>query len=295
VRSALPFHFLRSGSGEQPLDVAAPTAAANGDDGGGDDGELLLEWTPTARFPLAGRLVRGDPGFRLWVDTWGSFLVDPETPRVTLPDQPNVVRREERLWSIPAMLCFLARGDSSLHAAAVEIDGQAVVLAAPGTFGKTTLAAAFHSAGYRLLSEDTTCVRAGEPPLVLPGPAMLRLRQDVAAQLDVPNASPVGTHEDDRVHLAIDADARGNGDPVPLRAIVLLRGTADECRIEPADPAQSVRDLWSLGFRLPTDSDRRRCFDAAAGLARTVAIYNFRRPMTIDDLPRTVEFLAAHV
>lgn len=294
VRSALPFHYLRSGRGEQPLDVAAPTAAANGD-AGGDDGELLLEWTPSPRFPLAGRLVRGAPGFRLWVDTWGSFLIDPETPRVTLPDQPNVVRREERLWSIPAMLCFLARGDSSLHAAAVEIDGQAVVLAAPGTFGKTTLAAAFHCAGHRLLSEDTTCVRAGEPPLVLPGPAMLRLRKDVAAQLDVPNATPVGTHEDDRVHLAIDAAARGGGDPVPLRAIVLLRGAADEFRIEPADPAPSVRDLWMLSFRLPTDADRKRCFEAAAGLARSVPIWDFRRPMTIRDLPATVEFLANHV
>ena len=57
------------------------------------------------------------------------------------------------------MLCFRARGDTALHAAAVEVDGQAVVLGAPGTFGKTTLAAAFHAAGHRLLSEDTTCIR----------------------------------------------------------------------------------------------------------------------------------------
>ena len=153
---------------------------------------------------------------------------------MTLPDTENVVRREERLWSIPAMLCFLARGDAALHAAAVEVDGQAVVLAAPGSFGKTTLAAAFHAAGHRLLSEDTTCIRGAEAPLVVPGPAMLRLRHDVAEQLEIPNATPVGTVEDDRVHLALDPAVRGDCSPVPLRAIVLLRHADEGFRIEPA-------------------------------------------------------------
>lgn len=288
VRSSLPFHYLRAGTG-QPLDVSAASAPPDG-----DAGELLFEWTPSSRFPLAGRLIRADPGFRLWVDTWGWFLVDPDAPRVTVPDTLNVIRREERLWSIPAMLCFLARGDTALHAAAVEIDGQAVVLGAPGTFGKTTLAAAFHSAGYRLLSEDTTCVRVSEPPVVVPGPAMLRLRHDVAAQLEVANATPVGDFEDDRVHLALDAAVRGDSSPLTLRAIVLLRQADDRFRIEPASPPQAVRDLWALSFRLPTDHDRARCFAAVADLARTVPVWNLYRPLTMRDLPATVDFVARH-
>ncbi|MDP8908470.1 MAG: hypothetical protein M3N47_04975 [Chloroflexota bacterium] len=288
VRSSLPFHYLRTGAG-QPLEVSAPAVAPQG-----DAGELLFEWAPSSRFPLAGRLIRADPGFRLWVDTWGWFLVDPGAPRVTLPETLNIVRREERLWSIPAILCFLARGDAALHAAAVEVDGKAVVLAAPGSFGKTTLAAAFHSAGYRLLSEDTTCIRTQDPPLVVPGPAMLRLRHDVAAQLEVPNATPVGNIEDDRVHLALDAAVRGDGSPVALGAVVLLRQAHHGLRIERVASAQAVRDLWSLSFRLPTDDDRARCFAAVADLARAIPVWNLYRPLTMRDLPATVDFVARH-
>lgn len=288
VRSSLPFEYLRVGAGT-PLDVSASSAVPDG-----DGGEVLLQWAPSSRFPLAGRLIRAAPGFRLWVDTWGWFLVDPDAPRVTLPDTPNVIRREERLWSIPAMLCFLARGDTALHAAAVEVDGQAVVLAAPGTCGKTTLAAAFHSAGYRLLSEDTTCVRAHDRPLVVPGPAMLRLRHDVADQLEVPNATPVGNVEDDRVHLALDPATRGDGSPLALRAIVLLRQADDGLRMQRVPAPHALRDLWALSFRLPTDRDRARCFAAVADLARAVPLWNLYRPLTIRDLPATVEFVARH-
>lgn len=289
VRSPLEFHYLRGGDGGREIDISAPSSV-----GDGDHGELLLEWTPSSRFPLAGRLVRADPGFRLWVETWGWFLIDPEAPRVTLPETLNVVRREERLWSIPAMLCFLARGDTALHAAAVEVDGQAVVLGAPGTFGKTTLAAAFHAAGHRLLSEDTTCVRTSEAPLVVPGPAMLRLRHDVAQQLEIPNATPVETVADDRVHLALDPAVRGDCRPLPLRAIVLLRRADRDLRIEPVPQGQVVRDLWALSFRLPTDADRARCFAAVADLARSVPVWNLHRPLTMRDLPATVDFVVSH-
>lgn len=292
VRSSLPFHYLRAnGDGQDvPLDVAAPSVV---DDA--DSGELMLRWEPTERFPLAGRLLRADPGWRLWVDTWGWFLIDPAAPRVTLPGSENVVRREERLWGIPTILCFLARGDTSLHAAAVEVDGQAIVLAAPGTFGKTTLAAAFHAAGHRLLSEDTTCVRTSEgPPRIVPGPAMLRLRHDIAERLEVPRATRVDTVEDDRVHLAIDPSARGDCAPVPLRAIVLLRTSEDGLRIEPVPAAEAVRDLWALSFRVPTDEGRARCFTAVADLARAVPVWNLHRPLTLADLPATVEYVAEH-
>jgi hypothetical protein len=288
VRSSLPFHYLRAGPGDE-LHVAARSEVHDA-----GNGEVLLEWAPSSRFPLAGRLVRATPGFRLWVDTWGWFLIDPEAPYVTLPDTHNVVRREERLWSIPAMLCFIARGDAAFHAAAVEVDGQAVMIGAPATFGKTTLAAAFHAAGHRLLSEDTTCVRASPTPAVVPGPAMLRVRHDVAAHLEVPNATPLRTVEDDRIHFALDPTLRGDCTPVPVRAVVLLRHAGDRLRMEPVPPPLAVRDLWALCFRLPTDADRTRCFAAVAQLARSVPVWNLHRPLTIDDLPATVDFVIEH-
>jgi hypothetical protein len=285
VRSGLPFHYLRSGGGQE-LHVSAASHVPDG-----DAGELLFDWQPTRRFPLAGRLFRTEPGYRLWVDTWGWFEIDPQASHVTLPESDNVIRREERLWSIPAMLCFLARGETPLHAAAVEVDGRAVILCAPGTFGKTTLAAAFHAAGHRLLSEDTTCIRGST---VVPGPAMLRLRHDVAEQLDVPHAAPVGTTGDDRVHLALDQHVRGDCSPVPIRAVVLLHSCDHGIRLERAPAPQAVRDLWALSFRLPTEADRARCFVALADLARSLPVWNLHRPLTIRDLPATVDCVAEH-
>lgn len=286
VRSSLPFHYLRSGDGP-PLGVSAPSAAR------ADAGEVIFEWTPSAKFPLTGRLHLHDGTYRLWIETWGWFVIDPRVPEVTLPETDNLVRREERLWSIPAMLCFLARGDTALHSAAVEVDGEAIVLAAPGTFGKTTLAAAFHAAGHRLLSEDNTCVRTTDPPHVIPGPAVLRLRPDVAGALEVPDTTRVA-HSEDRVHLAIDPARRGDCSPVPLRSIVLLRGAADEFRLERADARDAVRDLFALAFRFPDEADRRRCFGAVADLARAVPVWNLRRPLTYEALPATVAQILAH-
>jgi len=40
--------------------------------------------------------------------------------------------------------------------------------------------------------------------------------------------------------------------PVPLRAVLLLRHADEGIRIEPAPPAQAVRDLSALSFRVPT-------------------------------------------
>src|SRR5215211_1150628 len=183
VRSSLPFRFLRGGRGE-PIDIS-PSSSRRGELE--SEGELLVKWSPTAERPFEVRLFRTEYGYGVWIPDSGWYEVNVEAGSVTVPADADEVRREERLWSIPATLFLLARGDLPLHAATVEVNGRAIVLAAPGTFGKTTLAAAFLSAGYRLLSEDLTCIRVDGGPCVVPGPAMLRVRRDVAARLEIAN------------------------------------------------------------------------------------------------------------
>ena len=123
---------------------------------------------------------------------------------------------------------------------------------------------------------------------------MLRLRHDVAERLEIPNATPVGIVDDDRVHLALDPAGRGDCRPLPLRAIMLLRQSEEGLGIEPAPSAQAVRDLWALSFRLPTDIDRARCFTALADLVRSIPVWNLHRPLRMRDLAATVDFIAAH-
>lgn len=288
VRSSLPFHFLRGGDGE-PMDVSVQSRAENA-----ADGQLIVRWSPTVERPFEVRLYRSEHGFGVWIPDSGWYEVDIDARSVTIPDDADAVRREERLWGVPATLLLLARADLSLHAAAVEVDGQAIVLAAPGTFGKTTLAAAFVSAGYRLLSEDVTCVRTLDGPHVVPGPAMLRVRRDVAERIAIENVHRL-TESEHRVHFAVDEQLRGDCSPLPLRAVVLLRLSDDGHRVETADAAAAVRDLWCLAATLPTDRDRTHSFAASAELVRSVPVWNFFRPLRYEELPNTIEFLVDHV
>ena len=135
---------------------------------------------------------------------------------------------------VPAILCFLARGDLQLHSAAVEIDGRAVVIAAPQIHGKTTFAAMCHNAGFRILSEDATCIRDLNSPHVIPGPAVLRLRRATAERIEITGAREV-TERDHRL-ISIDPERRGDCSPVPLRAILMLRESEAGFRLERPNP-----------------------------------------------------------
>lgn len=276
--SELPFAYLRDGPGD-PLEVREH--AGNGGDPGGS---LVAEWTPVPGRRSWARLYGDGPRFRLWVENGGTFEIDPRAPSVAVPaGLETPVRREERLWGIPALLCFLERGDLPLHAAAVEVDGDAVLLAAPGYAGKTTLAAAFEAAGHRVLSEDVSCVRLSPAPAVVPGPAMLRVRRDMAGRVPLPGARELAVG-DDRVHFALDPSRRGDCSPLPLRALVFLRRGEGPMRLTPVTAAEALPDLWALAFRLPTGEDRERCFGSIAALADGIRVWNLERELTLDGL-----------
>jgi hypothetical protein len=284
VRSELELAYLREGSGE-PLEVSAPAP-----DGERPGDRLLVEWQPTADLPLEAKLFADGRAYRLWIGDGGWFSIDPGRRRIEVPAGGGL-RTEERLWGIPALLCFGARGDLPLHAAAVEADGGALLLAAPRTYGKTTAAAAFHRAGHRVLSEDTSCVALGPEPAVVPGPAMLRVRHDVARALELPRTRRVG-ESDDRVHFALDEP--GDCTPVPLRAVVFLE-QADEPEVVPVEQPEAIRDLWALSFRLPTEEDVSRSFAGVADLASAVPAFRFRRPLSLDALGDHVDLVLSRV
>ena len=282
-RSTISLRYLRSGSGH-PLDVRVLTQPEPV-----DPGPLVREWRPPAN-PLPARLHRDDSRFHLWVEGGGWYGVDPERPAIAVPAGVDELRREERLWSIPALLCFVRRGDLPLHGAAVEVDGGALLLCGPSRAGKTTLATAFVGAGHRLLTEDLGCCRLSPAPAVLPGPAMLRVRTDVYERL-APSGTTVLGRDDDRVHLALEGELRGDGSPVPLRAIALLR-TGDRIHSRRVAPHDALRDLWALSLKLPDDDDLARCFHGLVELTERVPVWNFHRPLSYAGLPAAVEELA---
>lgn len=269
--------------------IGAPLRVEVGDVPVPDD-TPLFEWSEHG-LPFA-RLWPGHAPV-LWLDGIGAFLVEPSVPAITVPPSSEVLRREASLWSFPALLCLLARGDLGIHAAAIEIDGRAVVLAAPGMHGKTTLAGAFVRAGHRLLSEDLTCidVRSGEPT-VLPGPALLKMRGDTVERLGFPPASVLAQIGRRTYVTQLE---RGTAAPVPLAGVVLLRehdGSAP--RMSRVEAQRTLPELWTLSFKLPEDADRARCFRQIASVAAAVPVWDLHRPLSYDLLPDVIDLIRRH-
>ena len=280
VRSPFPLMAMRSGEGS-PLELIEE------DDPPKNVGEPLLRWFEGDRSLV--RLYEKPSEYLMWVEGDDWFRIDPDAPSITCFGNVGGPRREARIFGLPAALCFMARGYVAIHAAAVEVDGSALLLAAPGRFGKTTLAAAFAGQGYRLLAEDTTCYRPTADPYVHPGLAMLRIRPDVHPHLSLPG-STVAAVEPERVFVVLDEKGRGDSGPVPLRGLVFLRvWDQDGIMLERVAPDRVIPDLWTLTFNLPNDKSRTQCFQAVVDLATAVPIWNLHRRLSFEQLPSVIE------
>jgi hypothetical protein len=279
IRSDLPFRMLRDGGGP-PLTVERYT-------GPEPRGEEVVTWQPRDGHPFYGRLLRVEGGFAFWANDVGWFLIDPTTPKISVEcpeaesDEAAVIR-ELRLFGVPASICSMVRGTVAIHASAVEIDGKAVLFAGPSMYGKTTLAAALSARGHRLLSEDTARCEADPEPMIHPGPAVVRLRPDVAHHLRVPDTTELRM-PDGRVSLVYDVNRRGGGAPVRIGSIVILR-QGPGVELVPIDPHDAARDLFAVTFRLPSAEQRAAAFTRIVDLVGRVPVLDLRRPLGLDSI-----------
>jgi len=286
VHSPEPLRYLRERTGR-----AAPRLRVVArDDDARPTGEPLRRWLPRPGNPFRADLFAEGNAYRLRIEGLGWYRIEPEGREVWVPPTADPLRREERLYGIPLAVILARSGALPIHAATVQVGDGAVALAAPGKHGKTTLAAALAAAGHRLLAEDVSCCTLEDGPAVLPGPALLRIRPDTFERLSVPGAE-VTTSDDERVHLAMRGEARGDSSPVPLRAILFLHPTDGPMRLVGKEPHAAVQDLWVLATKLPTDEDRTRCFEAIARLAGQVPAFDLARPNRWDLLPRLVDLV----
>lgn len=250
-------------------------------------GEVVAIWEPRQGNPFHGRLLKDGDRYAFWASDAGWYVIDASVPSISVTKGVDPLRRELRLFGVPAAVCAFEHGDTSIHASAVEIFGQGVLLAGPSRYGKTTLAAAFAKAGHRLLSEDTTRCTTAEKPSIFPGPAALRLRVDVAQSLRMPGATAAAP-EGDRVRLIFDESLRGYGGAVPLRAMFFLSQSSGPARLELVPAAEAVRDIFALTFSLPSDASRAASFTRITDLAARVQTLRLHRPMTIESLNEVV-------
>jgi hypothetical protein len=286
--AAEPIWLLRSGTGTPLHVVHEPTSQSV-------DGSPVAEWIPNDRNPIEAKLYQPSPStFALSITGGGWYHIDPEGMRISSGERPGNLAGSIRLLGLPLLLCCLARGDSTLHAAAVQVGDYAILFAAPGQHGKTSLSASFVAQGHRLLSEDLSCLRVSSSGVgLIPGPTGLRIRGDMTDLLPLPGYEEVGKYDDRLVLRPIN----GTGDCAPVRvgAIVFLSDFGDRSELTPVDPGDAVRDLWFLSFHLPNDADRARKFQALVDVSSTVPVWSFIRPRDRTKLKENVDFIIEQI
>jgi hypothetical protein len=282
IDSESPMLFGRSGSGH-PLHIEMSTGQAPT-----ELGRQLVEWPRIPGKRAKTTIYLDGHSYGVTIGDYQQFIVDPQHGSIRVWGDTEPPMREALLWSTPTALCAIHRGDIALHAASVDLGGRAVLLAAPTTAGKTTLAAAFHAAGFRTLSDDLSCCRTEGGDWVYPGPAVLRMRPDMASTLGLPDTH-VPYQSDVKIYNAIDPHRRGTGDKVPLCGILFLRRGVGPPRFEARRPPDTLRDLWGQSFFLPGDEDHVRGFGGLADVVGRIPAWDLFRELTVDALTDTIE------
>jgi hypothetical protein len=281
----LPIVGLRAGSA--PLVTVEPGTV------GGVEGRKVGEWDEIPGKRAHVTVIETEPGrYTVTVGSMGRFLVDTTARHIDAEfrgDLPSIIRTTV-LMSTPAALLISHAGKTALHAGAVEVGGRALLLSAEGSGGKTTLTAAFHIAGHRILSEDLSAV---DPTgFVDPAPALLRLRPEAAARIgaDLTGATQLWEGSDRRLY-EITQERRGDGQPVQLAAVVLLGWSDEGTSIEPVPPARAIQELWRKAFYLSRETGASTCFEQLATLVETTPVYKLLRPRDFGLLDATVSRL----
>lgn len=234
-----------------------------------------------------------------------SGLADFEVARdgksiVGIPTPGNTSETIEHLCLNQVLpLALNQQGMLVFHGSAVLTGGGVVAFLAPTGHGKSTLAAAFATSGYRFLTDDSLVLEPeGGTYLAHPSHPSIRLWQDSHEKLlpaNAPAALPVSYTPKSRL-LAGDALAFCDV-PRPLAAAYLLGpGEALKTTIRRLPASESLIGWAKHSFLLDIEDKVLIAthFDRLAHLANSVPCFHLDYPRNFDDLPGVLSTVVAH-
>lgn len=250
--------------------------------------------TPLVQVDAAGRA-------RFGIEGVADFLVE-DGRRITIAPVAPTDSPDIRLFLLGSGLGYLChqRGVLPLHAATVEVDGEAISFAGYSGAGKSTLADAFARRGYRILSDDVSPVDTARG-VILPSLRRIRLWAD---SLDNAGWDAAGMERcreglekfSRSLHGVPPAEAR------PPRALFHLRQQSDKLgstrfsrlRGRPAveEFRRQVYRWRSLVGLVGAPAAMRRTAEAAAVFPLHFTV---ERPMSFDRLDVTIDEILATV
>jgi len=275
-----------------------------------DDGLASVEFV-TGRAPvfadaLKGASFRSRPGawyryafledgssYVRW-DHVGEFLVSADGRRIVCRREEKISPESFQVYLLGQALSFalVKQHLEPLHATTVVVDGEAVAFLGSNAFGKSSLAASFLAAGFRLLTDDLLILRdSPRGVLAYPGPPRIKLFSKVASRvLGPPADGPAMNAETDKRVLRLGVHQRCS-EPVVLKTIYAVAAPRDACRtpdvrIETLTPREAFLALLKGTFNRRVVSVERleRQFDVMARLADRLIVRTLAYPRAIDRL-----------
>lgn len=205
----------------------------------------------------------------------------------------------DRLIALPLLGTVVAallvrRGLSVLHASAVSVEGQAVIVLGHKGAGKSTTATTLVTSGCQLVSDDVVALqRENNGFLILPAYGLVKLWKDSARQLD-----PSGGRRLWQLHEAVDKAHFQLGDnlaaaPLPVARLYLLeRGSEPGVAKMPASQALPAALEHAYMARFGVDGFAGTLPQHFAMLGELAGAGLIRRLTVPDDLTRLDEIPA---
>ncbi len=252
------------------------------------DGSLWLTCTKTHE------------GYRFHFPELADFMIDRQGRHVTFVAQPKTSPETIRYLFLDQIIPPLLnlRGRDALHASAVRTTSGACAFIGPSGRGKSTLAAAFHVAGYPVLCDDCLLLK-DDPDRVLVEPAYpgLRLWDDgLEVVLGAARSTlPVCHYNSKR---RVSTPESGDCASLPLRAVYALVGYEDgdpltAPLIEPLSIREAFMKLVECAFRFDL-ADRAmilRQMRMLERVAKEVPVRRLRLPEDLGVLPAARELI----
>lgn len=193
------------------------------------------------------------------------------------------------------ILCILLRqrGLLVLHASAVNIKDKGVAFIGGPGWGKSTLATAFHSHGYNVLTDDVMPIKVGSgQPLVFPAYPQFKVWRETAVSLghDAQSLSPIFKNAPKLSYRFSDGFQKK---PLPLHRIYVLN-KGEQHSISAIAPQEAFVELvrHSRAVSLITHQDFiTQHLKLSTKLIKLVSFRRFTRKPALEDLPELVQMI----
>lgn len=184
-----------------------------------------------------------------------------------------------------------------IHACAVRIGESAIVIAGESGWGKSTLAAALHSQGHEVLSDDCVILRIEDGAVrVRSTYPSLRLLPDSLALLDEPDVGATMTEASSKQRIRLQHEVTQIEQKATALYLLQAPAACDEIQILPQPLATECIELMRQAFVLDV-TDRpahARQLQHASAVAQVLPAFTLAFPRAYDRLPDVVKCLIAH-